>query len=424
MLKRVFNSRLARSSAIYTLSSAINSAIPFFMLPVLTRYLTPTDYGIVSMMTVLVGIASPFIGLNIHGAISVKYFEAPSSEIPRYIGNCFLLLLFSTAAVGCIFWVLGDWISVLTAFPRRWLPAILIISVCQFVILVLLTLWQVRDNPVRYGVFQFFQSILNVGLTVLLVVGLHLNWEGRVEAQVLSVLVCAAAAFVILRVNGWIRFSHNKSDMGDALRFGVPLIPHALGGMLITQTDRMFITNMVSVADTGVYTVGFQIAMIIELLASSFNRAYAPWLYKRLTDGGAAAKRTIVKFTYVYFAAILILAIGLSLVVPRFLSFFVGKDFAGAGKYTSWIAIGFAFSGMYYMVANYVFYARATHILAVVTFVTALINVLLNYVLISMNGAVGAAQASALALFLSFVLTWILSARVYAMPWNLRGMRA
>lgn len=419
VLRYLFQSSLVRSSAVYTVSTVINAAIPLLILPVLTRYLTPADYGIVAMMGVLVGIASPFIGLNIHGAIAVKYFDTGRTDLARYIGNCFLLLSVSTAAMSVILWLFGGSISAITAFPQDWLAIIVVICISQFVVLILLTLWQMQDKPVAYGSFQVLQTALNIALTIVLVVGLRMNWQGRVEAQAGSVLVCAVIALIVLRRRGWIRFSYDRGDVRHALKFGVPLIPHALGAMLIIQTGRIFITNMVSVADTGVYMVGFQLAMIVELFAASFNKAYAPWLYKRLSVGDPYVKRRIVKLTYLYFAGILVFAASLSLFMPWFLSFFVGKDFAGAGKYTTWIALGFAFSGMYYMVANYIFYAGATHVLAWITFATASFNVLFNYVLITMNGAVGAAQASALALFVSFVLTWILSARVYSMPWNL-----
>jgi O-antigen/teichoic acid export membrane protein len=176
---------------------------------------------------------------------------------------------------------------------------------------------------------------------------------------------------------------------------------------------------MVGIADTGVYTVGFQMGMIIEILASSFNKAYAPWLYRQLGENDAAKKREIVGFTYLYFGGILVFALLLSLFMPWFLSFFVGREFAGAARYTPWIAAGFAFSGMYYMVANYVFYGGATHLLAWVTFVTAGLNIVLNYVLIKANGAVGAAQASAAAFLVSFLLTWVLGAKACPMPWRL-----
>jgi len=246
-----------------------------------------------------------------------------------------------------------------------------------------------------------------------------MNWQGRIESEILTTAFFAFTGYFLLYKNGWLKFSLDRSHMRYALKFGLPLIPHALGGMLMIQTDRIFITKMVSVADTGIYTVGFQIAMVIELFASSFNRAYVPWLYERLGKNDLRVKNTIVKFTYIYFVSIILFAILVSLFAPWFLSFFVGEKFASAYKYTAWIAFGFAFSGMYYMVTNYIFYVGKNHLLAGITFVTALVNILLNYVLIKWNGAVGAAQASTIAFFMSFVLTWVLSANVYKMPWNL-----
>ena len=141
MLKKILDSTLLRSSVIYTVSSVINAAIPFLIMPVLTRHLTPADYGIVSMMTVLVGIVSPFVGLNIHGAISVRFFDAANRDLPRYIGNCVLLLFGSTTLVSIVLWALVGPISGLTAFPRQWFAFIILLAFGQFVTLVLLTVW-------------------------------------------------------------------------------------------------------------------------------------------------------------------------------------------------------------------------------------------------------------------------------------------
>jgi len=117
---------------------------------------------------------------------------------------------------------------------------------------------------------------------------------------------------------------------------------------------------------------------------------------------------------------ITILALSLSLIAPWFLSFFVGKSFSGAHIFVFWIAIGYAFSGMYKMVANYIFFAEKTYILAWVTLFCAAANVFFNYIFIKYNGSVGAAQAACLTFFILFLLTWVLSALVYRMPWLLR----
>ena len=41
---------------------------------------------------------------------------------------------------------------------------------------------------------------------------------------------------------------------------------------------------MVNVAATGLYSVGYQVGMIIGLLANSFNLTWSPFLYEKLKE--------------------------------------------------------------------------------------------------------------------------------------------
>jgi O-antigen/teichoic acid export membrane protein len=417
-LLTLLRSGLLRQAGIYTASRGINAAVPLLVLPILTRYLDPTDYGVATMFAILAAILTPLVGVNTPGAMGVAYFKRDREELSVYIGNCFLVFLASLAAVAALLFAFAGPVSRWTEFPAAFLWVVVLFAAGQFVVRVVLTLWQVQQRAARYAVFLNSQTVLNVGLTVLLVVCAGWKWEGRVGAQLLTMLVFAGVGYVLLRRRGWIRFRFRASDVREALRFGVPLIPHELGALVITQTDRLFITNMISLAQAGIYTVGLQIAAVVELLASSFNQAYSPWLFRKLQEGREEDKRRIVRWTYAYFAGILTLPFLLSAAASWFLPLLVGRDFVGAGVFIFWIALGFAFSGMYYMVANYIFFAERTSALAAVTAATAVLNVVLNWVLISRNGAVGAAQASAASFFTSFVLTWIVSARVYPMPWG------
>lgn len=71
------------------------------------------------------------------------------------------------------------------------------------------------------------------------------------------------------------------------------------------------------------------------------------------------------------------------------------------------------------MVVNYIFYAQQTKILAIVTFVKAIINILLNYFFINLFGAIGAAKAITLTFLTKFIMVWIVSNKVHKMPWNI-----
>ena len=114
---------------------------------------------------------------------------------------------------------------------------------------------------------------------------------------------------------------------------------------------------------------------------------------------------------------LLLLATGLSLFAPFLLSFLVGKEFGGAGAFLAWLAFAQAFRGMYFMVTNYLFFAEKTKTLAYLTLFTALLNVILTYIFIRNNGAVGAAQATALTYLIRFLLAWYFGAKYCPMPW-------
>lgn len=412
----LFQSKLFKSGGIYTVASIIEKAIPFLLIPVLTRYLSTEDYGVVSMFTVLIGLALPLIGYNGHSAVLRNYFK-DDIDIPTYIGNILYILFASSLIAGIGVYFFSDVIASYSKFPKDWLWVVLLVAIGQFAVNIILVNWQAQDRAMKYGVFKILLTLLNLGLAILLIVGMGYGWEGRVIGKMVAITLFGAGALVILWQNQLIRFEIVYEYIKHALSYGVPLIPHVLSGFMITMIDRVFITNMVGISETGIYTVGYQIGMIIGVLAGSFNKAWTPWLFEKLNEGAQETKKKIVRFTYGYFLIIIGLALILSFLAPWFMEFFVGEAFFSATSYIIWVAIGYAFNGMYMMVTNYIFYKEKTQILAWMTFIAAGFNILLNYFLIGVFGAIGAAQATSITYLMLFITVWILSASIYPMPW-------
>lgn len=410
---------LFKNSAVYMSVNIINTAIPILLLPILTRFLTPADYGIVALYQVIQSVVGVLVGLNTHGVVTTNFFRMKREELRVYIGNLFIILGLSSAFTLIILLFIKSWLANIIGFPAGWFLVILIAAAFRYFTTVNLILWQSEQRPFPYGIFQIASTITNVGMSILLVVVLRMEWEGRLLGIIITMIIFGTVSIYFLFSRGYVRFRINKQHIKDALAFGLPLIPHAIAGLVITATDRIFISAMVDVSATGLYSVGYQIAMIIELLAVSFNSAWVPFLFQKLTENNPATKRAIVKLTYGYFFIILLLALLVAFAAPLFLSVFVGPDFQNSSQYVFWIALGYAASGMYYMVTNYIFYVKKTYILAWVTFGSALLNIILNYFLIKSNGAIGAAQATMISFFVTFIAVWILSARVYHMPWKL-----
>lgn len=409
--------RLVTDVLIYTLSNIVCAAIPFLMLPILTRVLTPGEYGTVAMFSVAVAFCSALTGLSVHGAVAMRYFERETIDFPRYVATCLAILAASTVVVLAAVAATLPWLEALTQLPGIWLAMAVLVSCATFVVQVQLAIWQSSKLPWRYGALRLAQGLFDAACSLTLVVAAGLAWQGRLAGMALAAVFAAVAAALLLVRGGWARGPLHRDYAANALRFGVPLIPHALGALLTSTLDRVLITNLVGIESTGVYMVALQIGMVLGLLTDSFNRAFAPWLIESLRSNDERRDIAVVRFTYGYFAAVLLGASVVGAVAPTLLSVLVGRQFGAAAPMVIYTMLGYAFGGMYFMVTNYVFFAGRTERLALVTFTGGLLNLAASYLLISRHGAIGAAQAFAIAQALVFAGTWWLAQKSRPMPW-------
>ena len=139
---------LIKSSSIYTFSNVINSAIPFVFLPILTRILSPSEYGIIAMFQISVSIILPFVGLNLEAAISRKYYDGENSKFSLFVGTSTLISSLSALLFTFLFFIFCEPISLLTQIPVKYVIYIVILAYLKFIMLVLLTVFQVKVKPI------------------------------------------------------------------------------------------------------------------------------------------------------------------------------------------------------------------------------------------------------------------------------------
>lgn len=412
------NETLIKSSLIFTITSIINSSIPFLLLPVLTRYLSPADYGIVSVFTVLLSITSAFIGVNADGAVARNYFDLTKEEMKQYITSTFLIVIASIILVSFFFIFIGNIISNLLSLPLILIWATIAIAGADFIVKVNLKLWQVQKKALIFGIFNIKKTVINVVLSLLFIVYYGLAWEGRILAIALTSLIFSMVGLVVLIKNNWLGIYYKKKYIKDALHFGLPLIPHTIGGIVVAMVDRLFITSYLGLESTGLYTVGYQIGAVVSLIAVSFNNAYAPWLFEKLKNASLISKIKIVKFTYFYAVFLLLLVLSVSIVSLYILPFLLGPEFQKSIVFVSRIALAYAFHAMYFMFVGYIFYTKKTKYLTYTTVSLAIINITLNFIFVPIFGAIGAANATIIAYFIQFIMIWFFAQKVYEMPWN------
>lgn len=411
---------LVSSSATYLVSNVLNAAIPFALLPVLTRYLSPTEYGEVAMFQTLLGALSAFVGLNVVGAAGRKFYDGHfrDDELKHFIAVCLQILLASSVIVVFFIFPFRQKFASWLGLQPQWVLWAVFVSAASIVVQLRLGQWQVRNQAQHYGALQVSQSALNMLLSVIFVVVFLEGAAGRISSQVWTAGLSAILALFLLKRDDLLSFWVWKPVyLKEALKFGVPLIPHIGGAFLITSIDRFVINVEMGLAETGIYMVAVQVTAAAGLVYSAINNAYVPWLFERLARDKIDEKRQIVRYTYIWFVVILLGAALAFLIGPWLVKLIAGEQYSQAGDVIGWLALGQAFGGMYLMVTNYIFYSKRTGLLSLATITAGSINVVLLFLLINLLGLMGAAIAFSVSMAIRFLLTWWIAHRRHPMPW-------
>lgn len=418
-LKNFLGSNLFKSSSVYTIAGFLNSALPLLLLPFLTDKLSPADYGIVAMFQLIISFLYPFVGLNLEAAIAREYFDLDKNSLSKYIGNCILLSIASISIIFSIIYLGNEYVEKIFSVPNRLIYSALIVCFFQFIIAISLSIFQISQKPYPYVYLQLSQTFINAILTLFFIYYLKETWNGRINAQIFTFSLFALISFLYLKIRIKLIFHLSKKNIKKAITFGLPLVPHALGAILFTAIDRIFLTKLFGLEQTGNFSIAFQLGAVISLLTNSFNNAFVPWLYNNLNKNSNEINLKIVKNTYYYFILIFMLAFILTLTFPFIVKIFVNKKYSNINFYSFFIIIGFVFQGMYFMVTNYITYAKKTYIQAIITFFVALLKIPITYFSLKQLGPIGASISFGLTYFIFFIITWIYSTYVFPMPWNI-----
>jgi O-antigen/teichoic acid export membrane protein len=409
---------LVKRSGIYLGANILNAMVPFFLLPVLTRYLTTAEYGQIAMFQTLVTGLTALTGLNVVGAANRKYYDDLKDSFALFNGACVYILIISSFILGVTSLFFSNTLSGWFSIPSEWVYIAIFISSANFIIQLRLGQWQIRERVISFGIMQVTQGILVLVLSLMLVVWWGRGALGRIEALFVATALFAVVSLWLLHRDRLLQLLPFRKDFcKEALFFGVPLVPHVIGIFLLSSIDRFFISQRLGIAEAGIYMLAVQLSLGIAIVFDAINKALVPWLFRTLSDNKPEQLQRIVKFTYLFFIIVFLLGCLSFVVGPWVVSWVAGKEYRQAGSVIGWLCMGQAFGGMYLMVTNYLFFAKKTGMLSLVTISTGMLNILLLLFMIKINGSVGVAMAFSLSMCIRFFATWWLASRLKLVKW-------
>lgn len=403
--------------SIYTISSYINKAIPFLMLPILTNYLSTDEYGEVSMFLALMNLLIAVFGLSIEGALMRKFYDKGDS-FPTVLFNYLFLLLSSFSVCSVLFVIFSSKITTYSGVSVQYLAAAVLGSFFSVICYCVNSLHQAEGKATAYAIFTNGWSFLNALLSIILVVFFSLGVVGRVYGIAISTILMGVVGILLLCKNGIIPSIDKKLILEELKVFGLPMLPMNLRGTILGFTDKLFIANIIGLSAAGVYTVGTQLAMIIDIFVRSIALAYTPWVYAKLQDASSESLKKIVRLTYTLILIIIIVSFSWIIIARLASPLLVSSDYEDSFVYLNWLIACNGILGVQLLLVNFIYYSKKTKLYSLLSIFSIFLNIFFNYVFITTRGTIGAAQATLVVYATTLLFTVLIVYNQYKqIPW-------
>ena len=413
--------RLARHSAIYGLGGILSRLLAVFLLPLYTAYLGTKGFGKIEIVTALSTVLVIVLSAGISSAFFRFYFDSKDPERRVLIVRTtfwFTMLMASVGLVlGCAF--ATPLAHLLKLGDDPWLVRAGAVGLwAQMNYSQLTNLFRVEERSVQFVIASVANILITVGMTVLLVVGLHKGATGAVVGNFLGTLCVYLVLLGYRRYQLGLEF--DRKLLREMNRFGLPLVPSALALWAINFIDRLFVNAYKGLSEAGVYSLAVRASSVIVFLMIAFRLAWPAFAYS--IDDDATAKRTYsFVLTYLLFVCCWI-SLALGVFAPWIVKVLAPSDpqFYRADKAIGLLAFASTAYAGYTVLAIGIGRARRTQFNWIVSGVAAALNIALNFALIPRYGMMGAAVSTAAAYVALFLGMTINSQQVYPVPYQWR----
>ena len=407
--------RFFRDSAIYVLPAALSSGVSFFLFPLYAHHFTPQQYGYLDLLLLTGTLIGFTVALEVYQAVA-RYVTGETDEHLRtgYASTGLFITVATYSLFAAVFELLATPITrVLLGSHAP--PDLLRVATAWMCVQGLLNFTQSqlrwRLRPHAFATASAVNAFGTAGSAAAFVFGLHLEVRGALLGQLTGSSMALLYVAAITRRMFAFQFSLDKCR--QLLSYSIPLVPSGVGVFLNLYADRLVIQHLRSVADVGIYGVGYRVATIISILLVGFQGAATPLILANKDD--PAIPRDIARIMRIFWALSLSSFVVLSLLATPLLRILAASSYQSASSVVPFLVIASLFAGMYFFAPGLII-AKKTVTMAKLTVFSGVANLLLAIVLVPPLGIVGAGIATAATSLLWFGALMRYSQRYYRVP--------
>ena len=405
-----FGRQVGYSAAAYT----IGALLAFIRLPILTKGLGPSLYGIWSLINVALLLIVPFALLGFNWSI-VRFLaaEKDKGKIREDFLSALFLVFISGIGFSILLFLFSDFLAISifkdidSSFYIKLASILLLLnSITMFAFSFFRAFRQIG----LYAVITILHDIFQLGL-VILFIQLGFKLTGVIVAFIISqILFSLISLLIILRRTGFQlpRLSRMKSYM----RYGIPLTPTAALGWITTVSDRYIISYFMGVTAVGIYSAAYALGGYASFLLTPVGIVLFPTIIKAYERENLGEVRKYLEHSLKYFMMITIPSVfGISILAKPVLELLTTPEFVPGSIVVVFIAFSTIALSFTRITNNILHAAKKVRLITGLSGITAAINIVLNIILIPPMGIVGAAIATLIALSVRSLVMLLITRR-------------
>lgn len=388
-------SKPAKASIWFTLCYIIQRGIQFLCMPIFTRIMSQSEYGLYSVFFSWFNILSIFSSLDMFKGTFNRAMIRYTDDREGYTSSVQGLTITISIFFCLLLLLIKRYVSMVTGFS----DAFIILMCTNIIFYPPLQYWlQVQRFNFEYKwmiVVTIINSLVSTSLGILLaVLSKHPS-----EALISSVVIVNVFISILIGKNIWKKGKtfYNREYWWWSLTMAMPLVPHYLSEVVLGHSDRLMINIMCGSAEAGIYNIVYQISMVMTILRIGINGAFIPWMYKEMHEYKNRKINNVTNLLTVATAGMMAVFI---IIGPELLKIAAPKSYYEAVIDIPAIMVANFFTYVYVLFFSVEVYFEKKYFVAIASAIAAVINIGLNYILIPRFGYLIAGYTTLISYFL------------------------
>lgn len=408
--------RLIKNILLLFTGNFVSKVLSFLMVPFYTSILTTSDYGVSDLITTTVLLVLPFFSLLMDEAV-MRFTLDEGSEKKQVFTIAFLV-----SGIGFGIALIFSPIVLLFKTIRPYYAFIVFYYVVSWIYNVIVSYVRGLDKLSLTTIAGLIHTFLYLSFNILFLAVIKIGVYGYLLAMNLSNL--GGILFLVISCKLYKNFISIKEIdwklAKEMIRYSLPMIPNYISWWFNNCSDRYMVSFFCGTAVTGIYSVAYKIPTILSSMTSIFSSA---WKISSVEKFGSEESIDFYNKTYRFYSGILMIGgAGLILLTKFLASFLFAKEFFLAWKITPFLILAYIISALAQFIESIFNASKKTKTLFFASTSGAVVNIILNFILIPQFGGIGAAVATVIGYLVIWIVDMVNTRKLFYMKLNLKRL--